>query len=155
MLKHQMRAIWRHQRRVAKELSSQSSQHIRPCPPALSAPWRSSVASAGSTRSLSSSRRCFEVVESTSTLSHKAHDLDSLRLQTHRLPLSCPGCGAPSQTIASEEAGYYNLTRSGIRNHVKEDVKEEDKVMDDVLNNVDKGVLSSLGLADRMRATSN
>ncbi|KAF1350151.1 hypothetical protein BDV97DRAFT_278673, partial [Delphinella strobiligena] len=72
---------------------------------------------------------------------------------SQKLPLSCPGCGAPSQTIASDEAGYYNLTRSGVKNYLKEETKEEDEVMDSVLNNVDEKTLSSLGLADGIKAT--
>ncbi|KAK8217233.1 Mitochondrial ribosome small subunit biogenesis protein [Zalaria obscura] len=72
-------------------------------------------------------------------------------LAARKLPLSCPGCGAPSQTIAPQEAGYYSLTRSGVRNFVKPEKKEEDKVLDEVLNTVDKSVLTRLGLDEGSR----
>lgn len=85
--------------------------------------------------------------------SHPEH-FDNLRLQADRLPLSCPGCGAPSQIITAEQAGYYNLTRSGVRNFIREETNEEDKVMDEVLNNADKSLLSTLGLANASKATS-
>lgn len=149
-----MRAIWRHQRRVAKQLSVRPSALTRPCPVCLPTQWNNS--SRSSSRLFSTSIRHHEALEPISATRDtvRVDDLAAIRAQTARLPLSCPGCGAPSQTIAAEEAGYYNLTRSGVRNYVREEVKDEDKVMSDILGNVDKSTLSSLGLADGVKATS-
>jgi hypothetical protein len=63
-----------------------------------------------------------------------------------KLPLSCPGCGAPSQTVAPEEAGFYNLSRSGIRKFVQDDAKKEDLVFQATLDKVDNKILQELGL---------
>lgn len=146
-----MRGIWKHQRKVARQLSARHIQPLQSRPTTFPAPWKSSVVS--SSRLFSSSIRHYDFVESvTAAATTNADDLNLLR-QSQRLPLSCPGCGAPSQTIASDEAGYYNLTRSGVKNYLKEETKEEDNVMDRVLNNVDKKTLSSLGLADGIKDT--
>jgi hypothetical protein len=63
-----------------------------------------------------------------------------------KLPLACPGCGAPSQTVAPEEAGFYNLSRSGIRKFVQDDAKKEDLVFQATLDKVDNKILQELGL---------
>jgi hypothetical protein len=63
-----------------------------------------------------------------------------------KLPLSCPGCGAPSQTVAPEEAGFYNMSRSAIRKFVQDDAKKEDLVFQATLDKVDNKILQELGL---------
>lgn len=82
---------------------------------------------------------------------HDQHDLSQPKEQQVtqkilKLPLSCPGCGAPSQTVAPEEAGFYNLSRSAIRKFVHDDAKKEDLVFQATLNKVDNKVLQELGL---------
>ncbi|KAH0170380.1 hypothetical protein KCU67_g2665, partial [Aureobasidium melanogenum] len=69
-----------------------------------------------------------------------------LKQKIRKLPLSCPGCGAPSQTVAPEEAGFYNLSRSAVRNFVQDDAKKEDLVFQATLDKVDNKVLQELGL---------
>ncbi|KAG9518347.1 hypothetical protein KCV07_g5700, partial [Aureobasidium melanogenum] len=69
-----------------------------------------------------------------------------LKQKIRKLPLSCPGCGAPSQTVAPEEAGFYNLSRSAVRNFVQDDAKKEDLVFQATMDKVDDTVLKELGL---------
>ncbi|KAH0380650.1 hypothetical protein KCU89_g17663, partial [Aureobasidium melanogenum] len=69
-----------------------------------------------------------------------------LKQKIRKLPLSCPGCGAPSQTVAPEEAGFYNLSRSAVRNFVQDDAKKEDLVFQATLDKFDNKVLQELGL---------
>ncbi|KAG9530950.1 hypothetical protein KCU93_g2127, partial [Aureobasidium melanogenum] len=69
-----------------------------------------------------------------------------LKQKIRKLPLSCPGCGAPSQTVAPEEAGFYNLSRSAVKNFVQDDAKKEDLVFQATLDKVDNKVLQELGL---------
>ncbi|KAG9582189.1 hypothetical protein KCU77_g12937, partial [Aureobasidium melanogenum] len=69
-----------------------------------------------------------------------------LKQKIRKLPLSCPGCGAPSQTVAPEEAGFYNLSRSAIKKFVQDDAKKEDLVFQATLDKVDNKVLQELGL---------
>ena len=155
-----MRAIWRHQRRVARQLASRQSSLARPCPVGQPvSPLRISSSS------FSTSSRQYEAVEAVGTVdsiedstaianTSKHDDLAALRAQARRLPMTCPGCGAPSQTVAPEDAGYYNLSRSGVRNHVRDEIKDEDKIMEQVLASAGKSTLSTLGLADGVKSTS-
>ncbi|KAH0283535.1 hypothetical protein M436DRAFT_83814 [Aureobasidium namibiae CBS 147.97] len=92
-------------------------------------------------------------LSSTETIppAHHQHDLIQRKQQEVtqkilKLPLSCPGCGAPSQTVASEEAGFYNLSRSAVRKFVHDDAKQEDLVFQATLDKVDSKVLQELGL---------
>ncbi|KAI4716579.1 hypothetical protein E4T48_07242 [Aureobasidium sp. EXF-10727] len=82
---------------------------------------------------------------------HDQHDLiqrkqNETKQKTLRLPLSCPGCGAPSQTVAPEEAGFYKLSRSAVRKFVQDDAKKEDLIFQATLDKVDNKVLQDLGL---------
>ncbi|THY29082.1 hypothetical protein D6D00_03837 [Aureobasidium pullulans] len=79
------------------------------------------------------------------------HDLterfqSEIKQKTRKLPLSCPGCGAPSQTVAPEEAGFYSLGRSAVKKFVQDDAKQEDLVFQATLDKVDSSVLQELGL---------
>lgn len=69
-----------------------------------------------------------------------------IKQKIRKLPLSCPGCGAPSQTLAPEEAGFYNLSRSAVKKFVQDDAKKEDLVFQATLDKVDNKVLQELGL---------
>ena len=75
----------------------------------------------------------------------------ALRELARKLPLSCPGCGAPSQTISPTEAGHYSLTRSGVKSHVNDSSSEEDKAFDAAVKSADKGVLHQLGLGETLQ----
>lgn len=82
---------------------------------------------------------------------HDQHDLiqhkqQEVKQKILKLPLSCPGCGAPSQTVAPEEAGFYNLSRSAVRKFVHDDARKEDLVFQATLDQVDNKVLQELGL---------
>ncbi|KAF2470630.1 uncharacterized protein BDR25DRAFT_303683 [Lindgomyces ingoldianus] len=37
------------------------------------------------------------------------------------LPISCPGCGAPTQAIDKSEAGYYNIDRNAVKAYLNHD----------------------------------
>ena len=102
--------------------------------------------SAGSTRLLShpprwidGSRRAFcqseHLHESIST-TEAANDLSQpivpsgaapQRLEWRKLPVVCPGCGAPSQTVESDAAGYYGEKRRK-RDAAQLKQKEDDEV---------------------------
>jgi len=43
------------------------------------------------------------------------------------LPISCPGCGAPSQILDKGEAGYYNLERNAVKAYLGYDAEEAKK----------------------------
>ena len=68
------------------------------------------------------------------------------------LPLSCPGCGAPTQVYDKGEAGYYDVDRSAVRKYLHYDPNEikEDKVENDVyaqaLQQADPKLLEELGV---------
>lgn len=100
--------------------------------------------------SLSAAPKCFS---STGTFSAGFQDpLVDIRQMTRKLPMSCPGCGAPSQTVAHEEAGFYTLTRSAVKKFIQDDTTQEDRVFQDTLKSVDKNLLKELGL-DKKAAT--
>lgn len=70
------------------------------------------------------------------------------------LPLCCPGCGALSQTVNAEQAGYYDLERSAVRKYLKHGIREtqsENATFSEAIYNANSGVLRQLGLE---RATS-
>src|SRR5215469_12131713 len=48
---------------------------------------------------------------------------------TPRLPLSCPGCGAPTQIVLPAEAGFYTPTRSAVKKYLypKDDATMKDE----------------------------
>ena len=69
-----------------------------------------------------------------------------------RLPLQCPGCGAFTQTIKENEAGYYTLTRRTVRKYLEgeQDTKPsaEDEIVKAALQNVDEKTAKALGPAE-------
>ncbi|KAF2433219.1 hypothetical protein EJ08DRAFT_584174 [Tothia fuscella] len=66
--------------------------------------------------------------------------------QANPLPLSCPGCGAPTQTVLPDEAGYYTSTRRGLKKLIKPAKVEEQKVLDAALQKIGKRRAAKLGL---------
>lgn len=75
--------------------------------------------------------------------------IEHLQALVRNLPHSCPGCGAPSQTLDPKEAGFYSVTRSAVQDfleNVDSKVKEEDKVLDAVVKQADEETLKQLGL---------
>ncbi|KAF2404889.1 hypothetical protein EJ06DRAFT_525453 [Trichodelitschia bisporula] len=67
------------------------------------------------------------------------------------LPLACPGCGAPSQIVEPDEAGFYTLTRGGVRRFLGYQHGEsaaEDQVFSSALENVPEDVREQLGVAE-------
>ena len=66
------------------------------------------------------------------------------------LPICCPGCGAPTQILASSEAGYYSLSRGAVKSHLNYDDSQpkatEDDIFTKAIKQVDNKVLEDLGL---------
>jgi genetic interactor of prohibitins 3, mitochondrial len=67
------------------------------------------------------------------------------------LPLSCPGCGAPTQQALPEAAGYYTPTRSAVKKYLnpglgKPTARDEDVAFSKALENASPEVLKQLGL---------
>jgi genetic interactor of prohibitins 3, mitochondrial len=66
------------------------------------------------------------------------------------LPICCPGCGAPTQILASSEAGYYSLSRGAIKSYLNYDDSQpkvtEDDIFTKAIKQVDNKVLEDLGL---------
>lgn len=56
-----------------------------------------------------------------------------------KLPRQCPGCGAPSQFVDKEEAGFYTLTRKTIKDFLgtssSRDTSAEDAIVQAALRN--------------------
>lgn len=136
-------------------LRSPAKRLVRQIPArsAFSVPHRSAPISAPCTpwlglRLFSATATYREGPSAITAQSQDTEDVSVLRIKAQKLPLSCPGCGAPSQTVASTEAGYYSLTRSGVKRHVNESVKEEDEAFNNALGGVDKNVLTQLGLSN-------
>jgi hypothetical protein len=69
------------------------------------------------------------------------------------LPRQCPGCGALSQNVLRDEAGYYDITRRGIRkfvvgsDHQLDKVAVEDEVVKKALENAGP-LAAGLGLGN-------
>ena len=57
------------------------------------------------------------------------------------LPRQCPGCGALSQSVLDNEAGYYDITRRGVRKYIVgakidgREASEEDVIVQKALDN--------------------
>ena len=66
------------------------------------------------------------------------------------LPICCPGCGAPTQILASSEAGYYSLSRGAVKSYLNYDDSQpkatEDDIFTKAIKQVDNKVLEDLGL---------
>ncbi|KAL2179923.1 uncharacterized protein P884DRAFT_256228 [Thermothelomyces heterothallicus CBS 202.75] len=79
---------------------------------------------------------------------------EPLKIQPSRtLPLQCHGCGALSQTVAPNEAGYYNLSRKAIKKYLglldetkEPPVPNTDKIVEQALRSVDVEALERQGI---------
>ncbi|KAF2228201.1 hypothetical protein BDZ85DRAFT_178285, partial [Elsinoe ampelina] len=71
-------------------------------------------------RTFSGTSRYRNTVEPTAIRPVESVELSSsLQLaKVQALPLHCPGCGAPSQIASPEDAGFYTLTRQGLRKYI-------------------------------------
>lgn len=54
---------------------------------------------------------------SSHTLSSPPHSPAPQLISRTFLPLSCPGCGALTQSVNADEAGYYTITRHSVRRY--------------------------------------
>ncbi|KAK5169971.1 hypothetical protein LTR04_005425, partial [Oleoguttula sp. CCFEE 6159] len=103
-------------------------------------------------RRLSLSAKTYEIAaitQATSTPGYYGHARTLKGTPTRALPLSCPGCGAASQNIAPNEAGYYTITRGGVKSYLKDDTTGiEEDIFDTSLRNANEDVLRTLGLQD-------
>lgn len=70
-----------------------------------------------------------------------------------KLPVTCSGCGAFSQSTDSQQLGYFDIGSKRVRNwlHPRKYVprngdEAEDKIVDDVLKGLDPERLKTLGL---------
>ncbi|KAL2140964.1 hypothetical protein VTI28DRAFT_3009 [Corynascus sepedonium] len=69
------------------------------------------------------------------------------------LPLQCHGCGALSQTVAPNEAGYYDLSRKAVRKYLglleesnNTPVTNTDEIVEQALQSVDVEALEQQGI---------
>lgn len=72
------------------------------------------------------------------------------------LPRSCPGCGAFTQTVNSEGAGFYSTTRRSVKSfvaqHARGQLGDED-IFKQVVGHADQDILQKLGLSEPLEAT--
>lgn len=70
------------------------------------------------------------------------------------LPPSCPGCGAPSQTVAPDLAGYYSADMSHVKAYLRHDQeheqpnKREDDIYAAAVANLDPSLREQLGVTE-------
>ncbi|KAF2497923.1 hypothetical protein BU16DRAFT_606753 [Lophium mytilinum] len=132
------------------------------CPALLSAPARPSFSCQGSVSqnpnfSTSSQRRRPEVA--VTSPSHPSTQENTVATPSRRpLPLCCPGCGAPTQTVEQNEAGFFSLQRGAVRSYINYDKNSqgaaEENIFTRAIKGVDQKVLGELGL-DRDILTSS
>lgn len=70
-----------------------------------------------------------------------------------KLPLQCSGCGALSQVVDKDEAGYYNVKRKSVDEYLRggaaPTMLEEDTIVERSLQaaaDLDPGILAQLGI---------
>lgn len=73
-----------------------------------------------------------------------------------KLPLQCSGCGALSQVIDKDEAGYYNVKRKSVDEYLRgassPEKLEEDTIVEKSLQaaaDLDPGILAQLGFRSK------
>jgi genetic interactor of prohibitins 3, mitochondrial len=72
------------------------------------------------------------------------------RPKQRSLPELCPGCGAPTQAVAPEEAGYYSESRKAVKTYLNHELERKTSPEDDFFNaaiqNADDGAVKGMGL---------
>ena len=73
--------------------------------------------------------------------------------QVLHLPRSCPGCGAPTQTVSTGQPGYYGTNRKSVKAFISRNGQKpgngydgESKVFERVLGVADVDLLTQMGL---------
>ena len=72
------------------------------------------------------------------------------------LPRSCPGCGAFTQTLNPEGAGFYSSTRRSVKAFVAQHSKEqlgEAETFQNVLGHANQEILQKLGLHEPLEVS--
>ncbi|OCK75368.1 hypothetical protein K432DRAFT_362232 [Lepidopterella palustris CBS 459.81] len=79
------------------------------------------------------------------------------------LPVCCPGCGAPTQTVEPNEAGFYTAHRGPVKSYLDYDGSnrpnskvgkaDEDDIFNKAIQQADPKVLASLGLDKKALST--
>ncbi|KAF2787799.1 hypothetical protein K505DRAFT_329415 [Melanomma pulvis-pyrius CBS 109.77] len=160
-----MRTALRHARRLATDESSAFHTSIPSflCPALLSAPLLSPVLYTQSTPSpkrfstLQPSRQqniSTSNAPATQTYqSHYASEKTSPAPPSHStLPRACPGCGAPTQLLDRDDAGYYDMERRAVQAFLDYDpskqreAKKEGDVYTRALKSMDPKLLEQLGV---------
>jgi hypothetical protein len=79
--------------------------------------------------------------------------LDSPLKPVRRLPLTCSGCGAFTQTEDPEQLGYLDVTKKRVREWMNPPIRQqnplegdEDKIVNETLGSLDQSRLKELGL---------
>ncbi|EKG21961.1 hypothetical protein MPH_00882 [Macrophomina phaseolina MS6] len=130
---------------------------LDPLPP----PARRLQKSIGSLRTLSTSDRRRNALEATrSSAAEQPTDSPSPLVQS--LPLSCPGCGAPSQTVDADAAGYYTESRKAVKAYLtpqplaKASGKDrEDDLFMEAVSKLDNSLKEQLGLREEDAVTND
>ena len=76
------------------------------------------------------------------------------------LPWTCPGCGAYTQNVSPDEAGYYSPTRKSVRAFLgklasmNEESKVKDSAPDNTIREVGDSTLRGIKLNDQLHANT-
>ncbi|KAL1648895.1 Mitochondrial ribosome small subunit biogenesis protein [Diplodia intermedia] len=121
------------------------------CPALLDPPVRRLRKSIGSPRALATSarRRTAQDV-SRSSAAEPLHHAPTPSVPS--LPLSCPGCGAPSQTVDRTAVGYYSASRKAVKAFLapptRPSSEEEDAVYKQAVQNLDRSLKAQLAVPE-------
>ncbi|KAF1808742.1 hypothetical protein P152DRAFT_404643 [Eremomyces bilateralis CBS 781.70] len=73
-----------------------------------------------------------------------------------QLPYSCPGCGAPTQTVDPDDAGYFSTTRGAVKAYLRHQAQPsqttEDAIFANALQEAKLDTLQELGIRDLSKA---
>jgi hypothetical protein len=159
-----MRTALRHTRKLVHDETGALHASIPAflCPALLRAPLNSSVlrsrptASSQNFSSLRQVRQQQYIPLSIEPEPPKSHHVPCqatpAALTPSTLPRACPGCGAPTQLLDKEDAGYYDMERNVVRTYLnynpekQNEVKEESEVYTNRLKQLDPKLLEELGL---------
>ncbi|KAF6816868.1 DUF974 domain-containing protein [Colletotrichum sojae] len=136
------------------------------CPSLMATPTRHIVAPANARQNLSyRQRRCVHVETTTEPETSNASETPVPPLASDRkldelarkLPLTCSGCGALSQTSEPGLPGYYDVKRKTLRESLadeeelkaKKPAREDDSIVEAALKNLGEDKLAELGLDPR------